>query len=175
VICSKYGWRYTRLKTKDIQGSSWENNGYKYLELVNEKMNSAEKNQTWKLFEIPKKQRVVGCKWIFKKEENSLDVLTNSLPRSRFKHSLTWSILLKSNCKIWESSKWFMGKCWASPLIWSQSMVNMPSNMCFHWLLQVMIKIMVMKAMNWFESWCWKWIHVAFNHVGRTRKSWDLI
>ena len=32
-------------------------------------MDSLEKNQTWKLVNLPKHQRVVGCKWIFKKKE----------------------------------------------------------------------------------------------------------
>ena len=31
-------------------------------------MESLYKNQTWKLFELPKGRHVVGCKWIFKRK-----------------------------------------------------------------------------------------------------------
>jgi hypothetical protein len=40
-----------------------------WLKAVNEEMDSLVKNQTWKLGKLPKNQRVVGCKWIFKKRE----------------------------------------------------------------------------------------------------------
>jgi hypothetical protein len=36
---------------------------------VNEEMDSLVKNQTWKLGKLPKNQRVVGCKLMFKKKE----------------------------------------------------------------------------------------------------------
>jgi len=36
---------------------------------MNEEIISLEKNQTWKLVSLPKNQRVVGSKWVFKKKE----------------------------------------------------------------------------------------------------------
>jgi len=36
---------------------------------MNEEMLSLEKNQTWKLVSLPKNQRVLGNKWVFKKKE----------------------------------------------------------------------------------------------------------
>jgi len=38
-------------------------------EEMNEEILSLEKNQTWKLVSLPKNQRVVGSKWVFKKKE----------------------------------------------------------------------------------------------------------
>jgi len=40
-----------------------------WLKAMNEEMLSLEKNQTWKLVSLPKNQRVVGSKWVFKKKE----------------------------------------------------------------------------------------------------------
>ena len=36
--------------------------------VMNEEMQSLQKNQTWDLVEPPNDRRVVGCKWIFKKK-----------------------------------------------------------------------------------------------------------
>ena len=35
---------------------------------MTEEYDSFMKNQSWKLVERPKKQRLIGCKWTFKKE-----------------------------------------------------------------------------------------------------------
>ena len=40
-----------------------------WMKPMNEEMLSLEKNQTWKLVSLPKNQRVVGSKWVFKKKE----------------------------------------------------------------------------------------------------------
>ena len=34
-----------------------------------EEIESLHKNQTWDLVELPKRMRVIGCKWVFKKNE----------------------------------------------------------------------------------------------------------
>jgi len=38
---------------------------------MNEEMISIEKNQTWKLVDLPKKKKAVGLKWIFKIKYNA--------------------------------------------------------------------------------------------------------
>jgi len=40
-----------------------------WLKATNEEILSLEKNQTWKLVSLPKNQKVVGSKWVFKKKE----------------------------------------------------------------------------------------------------------
>ena len=63
--------------TEDLQDSeprdfkeTFERKESKYwLKAVNEEMDSLEKTQTWKRVKLPKHQRVVGCKWIFKKRK----------------------------------------------------------------------------------------------------------
>ncbi|MCI74211.1 retrotransposon protein, partial [Trifolium medium] len=36
---------------------------------MNDEMLSLEKNHTWELVSLPKKKRVVGSEWVFKKKE----------------------------------------------------------------------------------------------------------
>jgi hypothetical protein len=36
---------------------------------MNEEIKSLHKNQIWELVKLPKGAKIVGCKWIFKKEE----------------------------------------------------------------------------------------------------------
>ena len=36
---------------------------------MNEDIESLQKNHTWKLVEKPKNQKIVGCKWLFKRNE----------------------------------------------------------------------------------------------------------
>ena len=36
---------------------------------MDEEMESLEKNKTWVLIDKPKQQKLVGCKWIFKRKE----------------------------------------------------------------------------------------------------------
>jgi len=68
---------YALNAAEDVQDSeprnfkeAFESKESKYfLKAVNEEMDSLEKNQTWKLVKLPKHQRVVGCKLIFKKKE----------------------------------------------------------------------------------------------------------
>jgi len=78
---SRYGYAdlvcYAQNADEDVQDSepinfkeAFESKESKYwLKAVNEEMDSLEKNQTWKLVKLPKHQRVVGCKGIFKKNE----------------------------------------------------------------------------------------------------------
>jgi len=51
----------------------WEafesNESKDWLKAMNEEVLSLEKNQTWKLVSLPKNQRVVGSKWVFKKKK----------------------------------------------------------------------------------------------------------
>ena len=54
-----------------------------WLQAMNEEMKSLRKNKTWILMDQPKKQKVVGCKWIFKKKEGIPGV-----ERPRFKARL---------------------------------------------------------------------------------------
>ena len=39
---------------------------------MNEDIESLQKNHTWKLVEKPKNQKIVGCKWLFKRNEEIL-------------------------------------------------------------------------------------------------------
>ena len=41
---------------------------------MGEEMESLHKNQTWELVKPSKGQKIVGCKWVFKKKEGSLEV-----------------------------------------------------------------------------------------------------
>ena len=41
-----------------------------WLQAMSEEIESLRKNKTWILVDQPKKQKVVGCKWIFKKKED---------------------------------------------------------------------------------------------------------
>ena len=54
-----------------------------WLQAMSEEMESLRKNKTWILVDQPKKQKVVGCKWIFKKKEGIPGV-----ERPRFKARL---------------------------------------------------------------------------------------
>ena len=36
-----------------------------------EELQSLEKNQTWKLVKLPKGEKAIGCKWIFKRKEGA--------------------------------------------------------------------------------------------------------
>ena len=36
---------------------------------MEEEMQSLHKNQTWELVELPKGNRAIGCKWLYKKKE----------------------------------------------------------------------------------------------------------
>jgi len=38
-----------------------------------EEMNSLRKNDTWELIELPKEKKTIGCKWVFSKNQRSLD------------------------------------------------------------------------------------------------------
>lgn len=50
---------------------------------MNEEMESLSKNQTWILVPHPKRQKIVGCKWIFKRKEDS-----SGTARARYKARL---------------------------------------------------------------------------------------
>jgi len=41
----------------------------KWMQVVNEEIESMDQKQTWKHVDLPNNQRVVRCKWIFKKEK----------------------------------------------------------------------------------------------------------
>jgi hypothetical protein len=42
----------------------------KWRKAMDEKINAIEKNETWELAELPKEQKVIGVKWVFKKKMN---------------------------------------------------------------------------------------------------------
>ena len=54
---------------KNFREALESNESKDWLKAINEEMLSLEKNQTWKLVSLPKNQRVVGSKWVFKKKE----------------------------------------------------------------------------------------------------------
>ena len=36
---------------------------------MKQKIESLAKNETWDIVEVPKKKKIVGCKWIFKRKK----------------------------------------------------------------------------------------------------------
>ena len=40
---------------------------------MTEEMESLHKNQTWELVKLPRGQKIIGCKWVFKKKEGMSD------------------------------------------------------------------------------------------------------
>ena len=40
-----------------------------WMEAMVEELESLKKNNTWKLMQLPKGKRVVGCKWVYRKKE----------------------------------------------------------------------------------------------------------
>ncbi|KAE8715970.1 hypothetical protein F3Y22_tig00110156pilonHSYRG00076 [Hibiscus syriacus] len=56
---------------------------HKWTKAMDEKIASLMKNKTWELVDRPKNQRVVGCKWIFKKKEG-----IPSVTKARYKAKL---------------------------------------------------------------------------------------
>ena len=46
----------------------------KWIVVMNEEIESFQKNHTWKLVEKPINQNIVGCKWLFKRNEGILGV-----------------------------------------------------------------------------------------------------
>jgi len=57
------------LEPKNFREAFESNESKDWLKAMNEEMLSLEKNQTWKLVSLPKNQRVVVSKWVFKKKE----------------------------------------------------------------------------------------------------------
>ncbi|RVW71344.1 Retrovirus-related Pol polyprotein from transposon TNT 1-94 [Vitis vinifera] len=45
-----------------------------WIVVMNEKTESLQKNHTWQLVEKPKNQKIVGCKWVFKRNEGILGI-----------------------------------------------------------------------------------------------------
>ena len=45
------------------------NDSSKWLIAMKQEMESLAKNETWDIVEAPKKKKIVGCKWIFKRKE----------------------------------------------------------------------------------------------------------
>ena len=43
----------------------------KWKKAMDEEMNSFHKNQTWELVQLPKGNKVIGCKWIYDKKEDT--------------------------------------------------------------------------------------------------------
>ena len=41
---------------------------------MEEELEALKKNNTWRLVELPKGQKVVGCKWIFKRKFETKDL-----------------------------------------------------------------------------------------------------
>ena len=47
--------------------TSWESS--QWILSMNKEIESLPKNLIWKLVEKPKNQKIVGCKWVFKRKE----------------------------------------------------------------------------------------------------------
>ena len=45
------------------------NENEKWIQAMDEEMDSLMKNKTWELIDKPKQQKLVGCKWVYKKKE----------------------------------------------------------------------------------------------------------
>jgi hypothetical protein len=50
-----------------VQGS----NSDKWKKAMDEEMGSLSKNQTWKLYQLPKGKKAIGCKWVYAKKEGT--------------------------------------------------------------------------------------------------------
>lgn len=65
--CKTQNQRLSHKHLKEKHSQSW-------LKAVNYEMNPMMKNYSWQLVRLSKKQRMFGCKWIFKKNEGILRV-----------------------------------------------------------------------------------------------------
>lgn len=45
----------------------------RWKDAMEEEMQSLHKNKTWKLTQLPKGKKAIGCKWVFTKKEGFLD------------------------------------------------------------------------------------------------------
>jgi len=52
------------------------NESSQWIGSMNEELESLYKNRTWELVKSPKGQKVIGCKWVFKKKDGSPTVDT---------------------------------------------------------------------------------------------------
>ena len=68
---------------------------------MNEKIESLQKNHTWQLVEKPKNQKIVGCKWVFKRKEGIIGV-----EDARFKD--IWWQRATHKKRVWTLMKCFL-------------------------------------------------------------------
>ena len=54
------------------------NDSSKWLIAMKQEMESLAKNETWDIIEAPKKKKILGCKWIFKRKGGPSNVLPPS-------------------------------------------------------------------------------------------------
>lgn len=64
----------TTLEKNELEADSYQEamdrkDKHKWLQAMQEEMNSLKKNGTWILVKQPKQQELVGCKWIFKRKQ----------------------------------------------------------------------------------------------------------
>lgn len=64
----------TTLEKNELEADSYQEamnrkDKHKWLQAMQEEMNSLKKNGTWILVKQPKQQKLVGCKWIFKRKQ----------------------------------------------------------------------------------------------------------
>lgn len=50
------------------------NESAEWIAAMSEEIESLHKNQTWELVKRPKRQKLVGCKWVFKKKKATPEV-----------------------------------------------------------------------------------------------------
>ncbi|KAE8688065.1 hypothetical protein F3Y22_tig00111002pilonHSYRG00100 [Hibiscus syriacus] len=60
---------YNLVEPKNYMEALKSKERHKWADAVDEEIDALMKNKTWELVDRPKNQRVVGCKWIFKKNE----------------------------------------------------------------------------------------------------------
>lgn len=62
-----------------------------WIRAMKDELDLLEKNATWILVDLPKSQKAIGSKWIFKRkmeitEDNAADMLTKALPTAKFRY-----------------------------------------------------------------------------------------
>jgi len=79
VLPTKYGWEDDHvsitLVTETCDPSSYResievDDHSKWITVMEQEMESLNRNQTWKSIDLSKNSKVIGCKWVFRKKDN---------------------------------------------------------------------------------------------------------